>query len=295
MHVWNENNSRGPYLTYADLSRDSIDFARSVTHRGYTGIVGVPRSGMIAASQVAVFLGLPLYAYDERQGITPIRAGLRLQRKPATTVKEKLLVLEDSCASGASMGKAKARLSQESSHLEFGAIYATPRTLELLDVWHRELPMPHWFEWNWPGSWYFNDKMSLGTDWDGILNRDFTPEEDDDGALYTKTMMGMTPQLVIKPIDIKFIVTARLEKYRPYCEYWLKRHGMKVQHLIMGPWATKQEREGNCMGTWKAKMLAQHAVRLYVESCPTQARVISRKLNIPVICPALGKSLYRGS
>ena len=295
MHVWTETNSRGPYLTYADLSRDSIDFARSITHKGYTGIVGVPRSGMIAASQVAVFLGVPLYSYDERLGISPISAGMRLKNLTTTRQPEKLLVLEDSCATGHSMTKAKKRLANDSRNLEYGAIYATPGTLSLLNVWHRQLPFPHWFEWNWPGSWHFNNTMSLGTDWDGILNRDFTREEDDDGPLYTKTMMEMQPLLVTKPIDIKFIVTARLEKYRPYCEYWLKRHGMKVQNLIMGPWATQQERKGNCMGTWKASMLAQHDVRLYVESCPAQAYAISLKLDIPVICPALGKSIYKGS
>ncbi len=295
MPAWNENNARGPYLTYSNLSFDAISFARSITHRGYTGIVGVPRSGMIVASQVAVFLGLPLYSFDGK-GIVAVGGGLRIQRAKPKIAKEKLLVLEDSCASGKSMTNVQSKLANESRRrkIEYGAIYASPATLPLLQVWHKTLPMPHWFEWNWPGSWYFNEMMNLGCDWDGILNRDFTAEEDDDGKLYTKTMMEMEPLLVTNPIDIKFIVTARLEKYRPYCQYWLKRHGMNVQNLVMGPWSTKEERQGNCMGSWKADRLADLGCHLYVESCPVQARVISTRLDIPVICPVLGRSLYKG-
>jgi len=295
MHTWTAENGRGPYLTYADLSRDSIDFASAIAGKGYTGIVGVPRSGLIAASQVAVFLGLPLLTLNPAGRVQTVGGGLRMKKKAAVLPSnKKLLVLEDSCASGRSMRNVKDKLKHDNRTVEYGAIYATPHTTDLLDVWHKELPLPHWFEWNWPGNWYFNAHLGLGCDWDGILNRDFTAEEDDDGDLYIKTMMDMTPSLVVSPIKLGFIVTARLEKYRSYCEYWLKRNGMQVDKLIMGPWATKEERAGRCMGSWKADMLEEHGVGLYIESCPAQARVISRRRDTPVICPVLGKSLVRG-
>lgn len=282
-------------MTYADLSQDSLDFARSIASKGYTDIIGVPRSGMIAASQVAVFLGLPLHTINAVGKIQPIGGGLRMKHHQPSTNHKKSLVLEDSCASGRSIRDVKDKLKNNSSRLDYAAIYASPQTTSLLNLWHKTLPLPHWFEWNWPGNRYFNNQLRLGCDWDGILNRDFTAEEDDDGDLYTKTMLGMTPSLIVSPIKLGFIVTARLEKYRAHSKYWLKRNGMQVDKLIMGPWATKEERAGNCMGTWKADMLEKHKVGLYVESCPVQARVISRRRDIPVICPALGKSLVRGS
>ena len=59
-------------------------------------------------------------------------------------------------------------------------------------------------------------------DFDGVLCRDPTEEENDDGDKYRYFIANVEP--IFKPsVEIGWIVTSRLEKYRDLTENWLKK------------------------------------------------------------------------
>lgn len=241
-------------------------------------IVGVARSGMLPATVIATHLHCPLYVLDHVQGtLNNVGTGRR-----ATGMGQdckNIYIVDDSVWSGDASNRAYKFISEAfpGKNVRHVALYGNPatKTPEWSYV-HNMVPV-HFFEWN-----YMNTFFSGGQayDMDGVLCRDFTTEEDDDGPLYIKTIENMKPcsnRPLRGPITI---ITARLEKYRPQTEAWLKRHGFEVEKLIMGPWATKEERAKHCMGTWKAGELLQNCPgkNTFVESCKVQADVMRKKL-----------------
>ena len=89
------------------------------------------------------------------------------------------------------------------------------------------------------------------------------------------------------------IITARLEKYRPWTEDWLRQHGITYDNLVMGPWVDKEERAKFCLGTYKADHCERLGIGMFVESCPVQSQIIKARRYQPVLCPALGGSIAK--
>lgn len=283
-----------PYVTYEQLRRDVASFAATVAAMPeITAIAGVPRSGMIVAAELAVRLGLPLYAVDDG-GLTGLTPGTRLRELETYKGQGYVLVMEDSVATGRSIREARQQLNYGPHACKYGCIYGASSSLDLVDVCHRRVELPHQFEWNFFGNSYLLNHSQTGMDFDGIFGLDCPREDDDDGDRYRKWMRNLRPILTPRPISIPYIITARLERYRELTQEWLDRHDIRCQHLIMGPWRDNAERAKACVGTWKAGQIEAHGVKLYVESDPQQARVISTAVQVPVICPAMETSLVGG-
>jgi hypothetical protein len=248
---------------------------------------------MVVASQMSIRLGVPLYSLGE-YGPIYLGGGLRVRRRSESPDPIKALLVEDSTASGYSFKEAVAWMDEtmQSWNVHKAAIYATESQLPNLNEWHRELELPHWFEWNLIWNQVVMQGLKVGVDFDGILCPDFAPDEDDDGWKYLEKMKN-TRCLVPQGAHIYAIITARMEKYRPFTEDWLRKHGITYQHLIMGKWESNEEREQYCMGTYKAEHCDKLGVGMYIESCPRQAKVIKSLRSHAVLCPALGGSIAK--
>lgn len=265
------------WITWERMRKDVAEFASRIAAMDVRAIAGVPRSGMVVASEIAVRLGLPLYSFDSN-GVSRLSTGLRLrgqQEKPG-----KLLVIEDSSASGASIIEVRNVVSDPSAL--FGAVYVTSGGVDNVDIYHRIVDLPHWFEWNLIGNRLMTGEGRIGIDFDGILCSDFTPHDDDDGPRYRKRM-AQTPCIRHPGVATPTIITARLERYRSITEHWLDRHHIQYTKLIMGPWSTKEERSHVCIGAWKAGQCKASGVHLFVESDITQATVIAKQ--VACVCP----------
>ena len=262
------------YITSADLTRDTLALAQRLT--GISTIIGVARSGLVPASLLAAHLGCDLWSLDHRTGdLFSLGHGLR-HRSPNG---DGVLLVDDSCWSGTALANAKRHLEGTwAEKCQTLAVYVRPQAEGLVDHWAVSLA-DHWFEWN-----LFNAPFlqSVAFDFDGVLCRDFLPEEDDDGERYLAAMEAMQPthRRPRKPVKI---VTARLEKYRRPTETWLARHGIAVEQLVMGPWSSKQEREASDLWAWKAQQAKQLGVTLFVESSPTGAKRIAELAGIHAI------------
>jgi len=277
------------WWTYRDLVNETLSFCDKVDATEYDGILGVPRSGLLCASLMAQRLGLPLWSFDKSGGVTELAGGLRMDRV-ARKDNPRILVVEDSSASGYSMAEAKRKCRDINA--TFAAVFATKSASKNLDLWHKMVPLPHWFEWNLFGNSYLCEGLRIASDMDGIICPDFTAEEDDDAWRYADRMRTMEC-LIPKGTHFHAIITARLEKYRTLTEHWLKQNEISYGKLIMGPWETKNARATRCMGSWKWVKARSVDAGMFIESDPMQAEVMASKGSIPIICPEAGGTYVR--
>lgn len=269
--------------TVTDMARLIAANLHRIDRGQFDCVVGIPRSGLLPASIIATHLQLPLATPEGyAAGIVHGRSG-----NPAPIGKRVLLV-DDSCNKGRAMARAAALLGKgvKAARLAvFGPYQVAPE--KVCDVWFEVVQGPRAFAWN------LAKHIRLprwGFDFDGVLCRDCTKAENDDGPRYAEFLRCVEP-VFLPQRPIGHIVTARAEKYRPETEAWLARHGVQFEALHMTPWHTKAERMdairfAGGRGGWKAQRARDLGVEMFIESCPKQAGIIAREAGIPVFCTA---------
>ena len=267
--------------TLADLNEAIAANLHRIDRRQFDCIVGIPRSGMIPASIIATHLQMPLAdPVGFGKGIVHGRSGR------AELPGRRVLLVDDSCNKGRAMARAASLLPKGTRITRlavFGPYQVEPSSI--CDIWFEIVPGPRAFAWN------LQKHIRLprwGFDFDGVLCRDCTKAENDDGPRYARFLRDVEP-LFIPQRPIGHVVTARAEKYRPETESWLKRHGVQFEALHMTPFHTKAERMSAMKfaggrGGWKAGIARDLGVELFIESCPKQAAIIAREAEIPVWC-----------
>jgi len=280
------------WISTAQLTADAVSLVAQLPPR-LAGVVGIPRSGILPASALATHLHLPLLELTEK-GVRPLGHGIRGKRGFAAAPDAPYLVVDDSVYNGAAMQSAKQVLRDHAAF--FAAVYVTPWMTELVDFFARAIS-PHLFEWNlvnagiWAGNTY--DPIFGGgfaTDLDGILCRDPTVPDADDGPLlerYRQWLSEAAPRLLPRRVTTKLIVTARLERWRPETEAWLRKWGVQWERLIMHP-AAKASQRGD-IAAWKAQHYGASRCSFFCESSPEQAAEIFRLTGKPVVCPAVSR------
>lgn len=268
--------------TVADLARVIGANLHRLDRTQFDVVVGVPRSGMLPASIIATHLQLPLATPEGyKAGIVHGRSGGIVPKG------ERVLLVDDSCNKGRAMVRAVSALGRArvTRLAVFGPYQVEPTSV--CDLWFEIVQGPRVFAWN------MQKHIRLdrwGFDFDGVLCRDNTKLENDDGPRYAEFLEKAEP-LFIPQRPIGHIVTGRLEKYRQPTEDWLRRHGVQFQTLHMMPFSTKAERieimrATGGRGAWKAQKAQELGVEFFIESCPKQSGIISRQAGIPVFCTA---------
>jgi uncharacterized HAD superfamily protein len=254
----------------------------SVLPRNFDLIVGIPRSGMLPANLLALYLNKPYTDIDSFLNGHIYKAGERGQFFDIKEFK-KILVVDDSIASGSAMLKSKERLKEMSADfdLKFCAIYVIPGKEKMVDYYFEVVPLPRYFQWN-----IFNHTTleKACFDIDGVLCIDPTEEQNDDGIKYTDFVLN-APPLYIPGAKIGTIVTSRLEKFRKETETWLKNNNVKYNDLVMLDLPNKEARQkANSHAEHKAKTYASKPYILFIESSLHQAIEINRISKKPVLC-----------
>jgi hypothetical protein len=159
-----------------------------------------------------------------------------------------------------------------------------------VDLFVREYPGQHFLEWNWQNAGHGE---SCGYDFDGILCRDFTPEECRTEASYRSAMATISPLYLPRRRRVPLIVTARHVAYEPETRAWLDRHGVAVDRLVMrdrgGP--GDHGHDPDAVARWKARHYREGRCTLFAESDPVQAEIIARESGKSVLCPAAGRAI----
>ena len=296
------------YRSVAQLSDQVLHWSKQLP-TDFDLIVGIPRSGLLAATLLALYQNLPLTDLDgflEGRLLTPgSRPDMRIGKtrsslyngRTATELsanKLKVLVIDDSMRSGQTLRSTREKIeaAQLPHDVYYGVIYVSPtpaKVKDKIDFYCEELSLPRIFEWNIMHSWVFSESC---VDIDGVLCLDPAEEEDDDGFRYEAFLRNVQPYH--RPtVKIKTLVTCRLEKYRSLTETWLAKHGVEYDELVMMDYPDKKARmKAGKHGAYKAEVYKRSGAQLFVESSLHQARQIASESGQKVFCVDTMQMIY---
>lgn len=273
------------YFSFSDLSNEIVNNIHLIP-RDVDVIVGVPRSGMLVACMIGLYLNKPIADLDSFLNKNIYSLGVSKARNGWVNhynEVKRILLVEDSVNSGASITKAKERLAEKYSKEKITlAVYVSNKGKEFVDIYFKEVMPPRLFEWN-----YLHRKdISPYTcfDIDGVLCVDPLISDCDNDENYKTFLLSAKPKL-IPSAKVGYLVTARLEKYRDETEIWLKKHGISYGELIMYDGSAEQRRRLNNHAEFKAKVYKRlKKTILFIESDSSQAEIIRAISGKQVFC-----------
>ena len=257
-------------------------------------VVGVHRSGMLAATLFSGHLNVPVISVKAFCRGCDVYAGYRSYIPPAEqevflAVPRKVLVAEDACNEGNTLRQEIERI-EHNGHLtdrheiHYVSVYVSDP--DVLDVpenfqYFERVEAPRLFEWNWMNH---SILAYAGIEIEGVLCRRPDTHEDDDGVQYLTYMMGVQPQFTPKR-KVARIVTRRLEKHRNATADWLLMNGIEFDHLDMMPTETKHDREEWGEARFKHDIYFNRSgLKLFVEDRALIAREMSQLSDLPIFC-----------
>ncbi|MCS7306061.1 MAG: hypothetical protein NZ602_13275, partial [Thermoguttaceae bacterium] len=249
-------------------------------------IVGIPRSGLLVANLLALFRNLPVADLEGFLQGRLLASGRRcpdVDRANFLAQPRTVLVVDDSILSGDSLAKARQTIQQ--AHLPhriyYAAVYVAPDRTQEVDFYCELVPPPVAYEWN---LLHHPVLQEACVDIDGVLCRNPTPEEDDDGPRYEQFLREVHP-LCIPSVPIGCLVTSRLEKYRELTEQWLAHWQIPYRRLEMLPLEDAAARTAfTAQAAFKAAVFRQMGEQLFIESSFQQAQEIAYLSRGPVLC-----------
>ena len=276
------------FVTYYDLIKDISDNI-SVFPDDIDIVVGIPRSGMMVANIISLYLNKPLSDLDSFLDKRFYRNGTAKKALSSDfsfgDIKN-VLIVEDSVFKGRSITKAKQMIGDSdlcNLNYTFFAAYVSEEKKREVDLYYRVIEQPRIFEWNYlqhPGL------LNCCVDLDGVLCNDPSKNENDDDKRY----LGFLEKAEVKfyPTEkIGYIVTSRLEKYRKQTENWLKTKNIQYEKLVMMDLDSAQERQRlNNHADFKARWYKEFKNSdLFIESNGEQAKRINELTGKAVFCP----------
>ena len=280
------------YITLADLSETIRKNIWKIPHN-IDFIIGIPRSGTIVASIISKYLNVPLIDIENFLVNGKLTGGISLGTYKNTHIEKthKVLVVEDTVFTGASIMSAKERLNNYNNTFKYiymCAYFEGYASTDIVDIYLEDVRQYTnnftqyvLYEWN-----IFQHGPTVTSrclyDIDGVFCLDPPDERNEEEYLnYIKNAIPLfTPRETIGGI-----ITYRLSKNKEITETWLRKSGIKYNNLIMFPANTWNERymSGISPGRFKGDFYKNHdEYNLFVESEDWQAQEIYNLSNKPV-------------
>ena len=265
------------FITYAQAAADVREWSRRLPH--FDAVCGIPRSGTIIAAMLAEFRNCQLVEFGSLA--CGSQAWKRATRRCPAGDGNRVLVVDDTCWTGRSMGEAREQLRFARANLSYGALYYGDNVSGVDHKGRRLLTPVHEFEWNLARTclarkWLF--------DMDGVLCEDWGKRDIGEFAeAYECHLRDVAP--LYRPIHpVRAIVTARLSSNRPATVAWLAKHGIRYKSLTTFPGDDVRARERHGHAKHKAEVYAaDRGATLFVESCYGQSREIAERTGRPVL------------
>lgn len=269
------------YRSFSDLSKSILKNISVLQKMNLGLVVGIPRSGMLPANLIALYLNIPYTDIDSFISNKIYDIGDR--KIYVKTNSKNVLIIDDSIATGRALNRAKEKLKNiKDYNLLYGAVFARSQAINLVDFYCEIVDGDRIWEWN-----LFHNQLILGRsclDIDGVLCRDPTPEENDDGEKYHKFLLTAEPKF-IPTVRIKTLITNRLAKYKNETMFWLKKHGIEYENLIMLNLPNAEERKKwNKYGEFKANEYIKNGYVFFIESSLSEALKIKEITRKTVFC-----------
>lgn len=270
------------YRSFEDLNKAILQSLHKFPH-DIDLVVGIPRSGMLPANLIALYLNKPYTDIDSFIDGRIYGCGNRGQFIDKS-ISKTILVVDDSICTGNALSKAKDKLShlieKNDFTFYFSAIYSSPEAKEKIDIFCEIVELPRIFQWN-----LFHHSSFLPQsfcDIDGVLCPN--PPIDDDGDQYINYIKN-APPLYIPTIEIDTLISCRLEKYRAITEKWLKQNNVKYKRLILLNLPSKEARtKWHKHGEYKGTLYKESNAILFIESSLWEAQTIQKISQKPVFC-----------
>lgn len=278
------------YVTIADLSNIIRWNIWRIPH-DIDVVVGIPRSGMLAANMIALFLNTNLSDIDSFVEGKIFRNGLSRDCyvRKSNTIR-KILVVDDSIDRGTAITNAKNKLKDihcQDIEILFCAPIATSIGATMADICFEIIDDERVFEWN---LFHHSILEHACVDIDGVLC--LNPEEDDDGVKYRAFLNTANP-LFTPTVIINTLISCRLEKYRVQTEKWLNDNNIKYKNLILLDLPDKSSRiKWGKHGEYKGTYYKESNCCLFIESSQYEAATITKVSNKPVICVETNELLF---
>lgn len=260
------------FITRERLAQDTRELGRLVPE-SVDMVVGIARSGLGPAADLAYDRHLPLWTASRHGGVANPGHGVRMEGRAFVEPRHVLLV-DDTAASGREMGACTAicRTRFPEAAITRAVVYCHPQAVAAVDLFAATLDGPHYLAWNWCNAGH---GAACAYDFDGILVRD------DDTA--------QAPLFLPRRTVVPLIVTGRHESARGITQAWLDRWGVRCRELVMRDWGAPLEFDVPAIAAFKARHYAGSQCELFAESDPAQALAIAEQTGRPVLCPALGR------
>lgn len=275
------------YKTINDLS-DTIRHNIWKIPQDIDFIIGIPRSGMIAASMIASYMNVPLIDINSYiAGLKPY-GGMRLQFYNDNHIKSnKILIVDDTVYNGNSMRNVKDQLKSYKQNFIYCCIYLEGTGSNYVDIYLEDLRDLKTYEivlyeWNiFQHHPHIMNKCCY--DLDGVLCVD--PPDERNTEEYINYIKNAKP-LFIPKTTIGCIMTYRLIKYKDITEKWLNDNGIKYNELHMfNAQSWKERNDSNITPEiYKGNFYKNNQYNLFVESNKFQAQGIFEISNKPVYC-----------
>jgi len=283
------------YRSVADLNSDIKKWITKLPN-DIDIIVGIPRSGLLVANLLALYFNLPVTDVEGLCKNRILQTGPRYKNGKKTNLSKssKILVVDDSVCSGKQMQIIKNKLENAKMEYQtyYAAVYISPQGYKYVDFWYEIVDLPRVFEWN---VMHHSILTNSCVDIDGVLCRDPSNEENDDGKNYIQFLENVKP-LIIPTKTIGWLVTCRLEKYRKLTEEWLKKYNIRYKNLVMMNLPNKEARiASGSHANYKARVYKKYNASLFIESSLNQAREIVKLTVRPTLCIETGQMLNPGN
>ena len=220
------------YKSFADLSQDVKQNLDKIP-KDVTLVVGIPRSGLLAANLIALYTNLPLTDIDsfiEGKILCPSFQHADLYEKAFTG---KILIVDDSVATGKAIEDARQKLQPiidaASYELLFCCVYADPDKKHLVDIPLLLLGRPRLFEWN-----LFHNKImeKSGVNLPGVVAVDTTNFKEKGNEKHFKTLLNATPYIIPKKKIGAVFYQSSLEN-KQATENWLQQNGVLFEESVI--------------------------------------------------------------
>lgn len=251
-------------------------------------VIGIPRSGMICASIISEFINVPLIDINGFINGQELYGGRRLAKIDRKN-NGKILVIDDTVFSGASINEVKDKLNKFNYNFIYCAVYLEGYNDKAVDFWLEDLrKYTHNFtqlvmyEWN---IFHHNlDVMSTFIfDLDGVFCID--PCDERNTKAYEKYITNAIP-LFTPTVKVGKIMTYRLIKYKLVTEDWLAKNNIQYEKLIMFNANSWDERNNSGIepAIFKGNFYKNDDAKLFIESDNEQAKKIYEISKKPVLC-----------
>lgn len=276
----NRGNSMN-YRSFTDLSNAIRNNLYKLHKLNLSLVVGIPRSGMLPANLIALYLNIPMTDIDSFASGKIYSCGER--GKTIISKSNNVLVIDDSILSGNALNIAKQKLQHVTGYnLYYGAVIARSSSSHLVDIYFDICDGDRIFEWNMFHHAHILKQSCL--DIDGVLCDDPTDAENDDGARYHDFLISAKPKF-IPTVKVKTLISCRLEKYRPETMFWLNKHGIQYDNLFLLNLPDKASRiKWGKYSLYKSTEYMKDPYKLFIESSIKEATEIHNLTKKSVFC-----------